>query len=176
MDDEQKQDGQPPFDGRHYRQPPLYTTAADLVNMKAPETSPTPGLTQSPGLREVPNSQVPAMADGTMVSHVMGPGQAPVDPIAAGLDTGHNPQTRAENRVVTQTGVIAAGPRPSTYVEKGALVAQAAPADGAHVQAPADVEAEASPGPNSVAAPTPAPAPAAPDLQAPVQERAIPEG
>lgn len=126
---------------------PVVQSAAELHNIGNDSPAPTPGLSQSPGLREVPNSQAPSMADGTMVSHVYGPGQAAVDPIAAGLDTRHNPLTRAENRVITQTGEFAAGPRPSTYAHTGADVQQAAPADFKEVSAPADTDAAKEPGP-----------------------------
>ena len=110
---------------------------------------PIPGLSFSPGLRELPNSQVPGLGNGGMVSHVFGPGQAPVDPIAAGLDTQYNPLTRAENRMITQTGVIGAGPRPMTYAGKPGDIAQAGPADHRVVKAASDIEAGRAPGPNS---------------------------
>jgi hypothetical protein len=110
----------------------------------------TPGLSHSPGLMEVPDSKVPGMADGTMISHVYGPGQTPVDPIAAGLDTGFNPASRAENRSITQTGELAAGPRPSTYAQHGGHVPQAGPSDGSEVKPPSDADAAKAPGPNSV--------------------------
>lgn len=112
--------------------------------------TPTAGLSQSPGLRELPDSQVPGLAGGGMVSHVFGPGQSPVDPIAAGLDTGYNPLTRAENRVITQTGTLGAGARPSTYAHIGGEpVPQAGPSDHANVPAVSDEEAGRAPGPNS---------------------------
>ena len=96
-----------------------YKTAAELAGINPPGTAaPTLGLSQSPGLVEVPNSRVPGLAGGGMVSHVMGPGQAPVDPIAAGLDTRASIPTRDQLRVTTQTGVDGAGPGPSTYAEK----------------------------------------------------------
>ena len=110
---------------------------------------PIPGLSYSPGLRELPDSQVPGLGNGGMVSHVFGPGQAPVDPIAAGLDTQYNPLTRAENRMITQTGTIGAGPRPSTYAGKPGDIPQAGPADHMVVKAASDVEAGRAPGPNS---------------------------
>lgn len=133
---------------------PAYRTAAAVFGLKQPhELVAAPGLSHTPGLREVPNSTVPATATGEPVAHVYGPGQNPVDPVAAGLDTRAVLQTRAENRVVTQTGEQAAGPRPHTYIEKTGpdQVPQAAPADGALVVAPAETVADASPGPNSVA-------------------------
>ena len=126
-----------------------FQTAAQIAGMSGPEGTPTPGLSQSPGLREVPDSKVPALAGGGMVSHVQGPGQAAVDPIAAGLDTGFSPQTRAENRAITQTGELAAGPRPTTYAQVGGdAVPQAGPADGATVPAKSDADAAQAPGPN----------------------------
>lgn len=116
---------------------PLYRTAAEVAGLKAPSTTATPGLSQSPGLYEIEGSEVPGLPGGGMVRHVMGPGQAPVDPIAAGLDMGHNPQTRNENRVISQTGTIGSGNRPSTYAEKGHDPAPL-PADHSLVAAPAD--------------------------------------
>ena len=139
---------------------PFYRTAAEVFGMQqAFERSTQAGLSHSAGLRPVPDSTAPSTATGEPVSHVFGPGQNPVDPVAAGLDTRAILQTRQENRVVTRTGEAAAGPRPFTYIEKTGpdQVPQAAPADGAHVPAPADAVADASPGPNSVA---PAPQPA----------------
>ena len=136
-----------------------FTTAADAFPPTANRGEPTPGLSQSPGLREVPNSLAPAMADGTLVPHVYGPGQAAVDPIAAGLDTGYMPPTRNDDRVVTQTGVDGAGPRPSTYLEKGLDVPQSTVADHRQVRAPNDAAAETVLGPS-----------AAPLEAAPVQE------
>ena len=108
------------------------------------------GLSISPGLKELPGSKAPAMADGTEVSHVFGPQQSPVDPVAAGLDTSAHPLTRNDNRVVTQTGRIGAGNPPSTYAEKGAKPAEA-PSDGQNVPAQPDEEADKAPGPNSTA-------------------------
>ena len=144
---------------------PIYRTAAEVFGMEqAFERSVQAGLSHSAGLRQVPNSTAPSTATGEPVSHVFGPGQNPVDPVAAGLDTRAMLQTRQENRVVTRTGEAAAGPRPFTYIEKTGpeQVPQAAPADGAHVPAPADAVADASPGPNSVAvAPAPQPVPPA---------------
>ena len=108
-----------------------FTTAAEQTGMAKPEGVPDPRLSQSPGLVILKDSEVPGLGNGGMVSHVEGPGQAPVDPVAAGLDTGYDPGTRQGQRAVTQTGTLAAGPRPSTYAEKpdGAAVQQAAPAD-----------------------------------------------
>jgi hypothetical protein len=155
---------------------PVIQTAAEVHGIGNDSPPPTPGLSQSPGLREVPNSQVPAMADGTMISHVFGPGQAAVDPIAAGLDTKHQPLTRNENRVITQTGEFAAGPRPSTYVGKGVDVPQAGPADHSEVPAPADSAAAHEPGPTGATSETgssgaaPKPEPERPALPAPATE------
>ena len=107
--------------------------------------APTAGLSQSPGLRTLP-SQVPSGAGGAMVNHVMGPGQSPVDPIAAGLDTGYDPMTRAENRLITLTGTIGSGNPPSTHLGHdlpGPI------SDMSHVPAVPDAEAQVSPGPNS---------------------------
>ena len=109
------------------------------------------GLSFVQGLEVIPGSSAPSMADGTMVPHVRGPGQAPVDPIAAGIDLTKAPLSRAENRVITQTGEMAAGPRPATYahVVGGREVPQAAPADGAEVPAKPDSESAAIAGPSS---------------------------
>lgn len=112
-----------------------------------------PGQSFTPGLRNIEGSTAPAMADGTEVPHVMGPQQAPVDPVAAGLDTTAHPLTRAENRVITRTGALGAGNPPSTYAEKGATPAEA-PSDMSEVAAPADAESDAQPGPNSAAQPS----------------------
>ena len=133
-----------------------YRTAAEVAGLKRPdELSVTPGLSHSAGLRPVPDSTAPSTATGEPVPHVYGPGQNPVDPVAAGLDTRAVLQTRAENRVVTHTGEDAAGPRPHTYIEKTGpeQVPQAAPADNQLEAAPADAVADAAPGPNSVAPP-----------------------
>jgi hypothetical protein len=128
---------------------PLFQTGAEALGMETPP-APTPGLSQAAALREVPNSRVPGTVSGD-ISHVFGPGQAAVDPIAAGLDlAGHFP-SRAENRAITQTGEAAAGPRPYTYIHRTGpeQVPQAAPADGALVQAPTDEVAAQAPGPTS---------------------------
>ncbi|WP_424139893.1 hypothetical protein [Roseomonas chloroacetimidivorans] len=136
-------------------------TAADMIADRQPKAPRQEGLSVTPGLQEVPDSFAPATASGDPVPHVYGPQQAAVDPVAAGLDTGHSPLTRAENRVITRTGELGAGPRPATYVEKGQEVQQAAPADGANVPAPLDADAEKVPGPSGAAAEQePAPAPA----------------
>ena len=150
----------------------IVQSMAEIHGIDNDSPPPTPGLSQSPGLREVPNSKAPAMADGTMVSHVFGPGQAAVDPIAAGLDVAHKPLTRNENRVITQTGEMAAGPRPSTYIEKGQPVQQAGPADQTHIPAPADADAAKEPGPTGATTetmPAASAAPAQPALPAPTE-------
>ena len=140
----------PKTTGRIYSDTPLFQTAAEATGMKAPTTLPTPGLSQSPGLEKIEGSTVPGLAHGGTINHVKGPQQAPVDPIAAGLDLGHNPQTRNENRAVTQTGEIAAGTRPSTYGHP-ASVPQAAPADGSLVAGPDDTAGKPPAGePNKV--------------------------
>jgi hypothetical protein len=119
--------------------PPFTTMAGAPVQ----QGTPTPGLSQAPGLRELPNSTVPGLPGGATVSHVAGPTQAPVDPIAAGLDIDYHPMSTAENRVITQTGTVGAGARPSTYVGQ---VAQAGAADHANVPAPSDPVTSGGPG------------------------------
>ncbi len=144
---------------------PPFTTLAGATQQAG---TPTPGLSQSPGLRELPNSQVPGLAGGGMISHVAGPGQAPVDPVAAGLDMGYDPLTRSEDRMISQTGTIGAGQRPSTYVEKGGVaVPQAGVSDHSIVAAPRDKPqaatppaAATSPEPTQTPQPTPQPTPA----------------
>lgn len=108
------------------------------------------GLSVTPGLVEVPGSYAPSMADGSRVAHVMGPQQAAVDPIAAGLDLRARPLTRNENRVVTQTGELGSGARPATYLEKGAADDQRPVSDHTHVAMPVDSVAGQAPGPNAV--------------------------
>ena len=123
--------------------PPLpFKTAAEEAGITPPEGVPDPRLSQAPGLVELKDSQVPALGNGGMVSHVQGPGQAPVDPIAAGLDTGYSPPSKNELRATTLTGTVGAGPRPSTYAEKpdGQAVQQAAPATGETVKPPSNQE------------------------------------
>ena len=115
---------------------PFFRTAADIAGIEEQlNTRGTPGLSHASGLEAVPDSFAPATATGEPIPHVRGPGQNPVDPVAAGLDTMVNMPTRNDNRVVTRTGADAAGPRPFTYIEKTGpnMVPQAAPADGAHV-------------------------------------------
>ncbi len=84
------------------------------------------GLSHTPGLSEVPDSKVPFAEH----SHVHGPQQAAVDPVAAGLDTRHLPFNRAENRVIDRTGEIGSGVHaPGTTP---------AVSDGSQVKAPID--------------------------------------
>ena len=52
-----------------------------------------------------------------MVPHVRGPGQNPVDPVAAGLDTHNVPRTGDPNASVTLTGREVSGREPATYVQ-----------------------------------------------------------
>jgi hypothetical protein len=148
MNDETKEPAAQPA-----KEPPPYTAMAGATVQQSVRT---PGLTQAPGLRELPDSKVPGLAGGGEVSHVFGPGQTPVDPIAAGLDLGYNPLTRSEDRLITQTGTIGAGARPSTYLDKGGKpIPQAGPSDHANVPAPSDAVAADSPGPNSTGGPAP---------------------
>ena len=118
-------------EGKAQQEQQPFTSAADELGTAKPEGVPDPRLSQSPGLVKLKDSEVPGLGNGGMISHVMGPGQAPVDPVAAGLDTGYDPGTKAGQRAMTQTGTLGAGPRPSTYAEKpdGQAVQQAAPAD-----------------------------------------------
>lgn len=114
-----------------------FKTAAETVGIEQPQGVRNPQLSQSPGLVKIEGSQVPGLGNGGMVNHVQGPGQNPVDPVAAGLDTGYSPPTRDEQTAITQTGILGAGNRPMTYAEKtdGELVPQAAPPDGKIVKA-----------------------------------------
>ena len=118
---------------------PPYRTAAEVAGVTLPameEGNSQNGLTVHMGLKEVPNSQVPGLANGEMVSHVFGPGQNPVDPVAAGLDMRViGAEVPGDTRVTTRTGEVAAGPRPFTYIEKTGpqMVPQAGPSDGEHV-------------------------------------------
>jgi hypothetical protein len=69
---------------------PVYRTQADLDAEKSgaePAAARTLGLSQSPGLVPIEGSKVRGLLGATVVNHVQGPGQAPVDPVAAGLDT-----------------------------------------------------------------------------------------
>ena len=110
---------------------PVYRTAAEVYEIGKDRGTPTPGLSQSPGLRPLDDSPVP----GASRSHVIGPQQSAVDPVLAGLDTGYNPLTRAEDRVITRA------------------------ADGVMVVPPPDAESDALVGPSGVSA---AAAPSAP--------------
>jgi hypothetical protein len=123
--------------GREGDPNPVYRTAAELLPAPDPDApEPIPGLTQSPGLVEIPGSTVP----GATHNHVVGPGQAPVDPIAAGLDTAHVPASRNEERVTTDatTGeTILPGKDPAVQ-----LPAKAADAPAAATAAETDHHAE----------------------------------
>ena len=109
-----------------------YQTAAEAVGLEGAQGVPDPRLSQSPGLQKIVGSEAPSLASGAMVNHVMGPGQNPVDPIAAGLDVNYSPKLREQMRAPTQTGILGAGNRPSTYAEKtdGAQVPQASQPTG----------------------------------------------
>lgn len=146
------QDDPKPADTQGRRYPDDQVPFKVMTGAAEPVGTPTPGLSFAAELRELENSQVPGLAGGGMVSHVVGPGQAPVDPIAAGLDTNFRPVVRDAARMITHTGTIGAGARPSTYAHTGNLeVPQAAPADGEHEPAVPSEEAAKSPGPNSTA-------------------------
>ncbi len=124
-----------------------------LAGARVQQGVPTPGLSQSIGLQELPGSRVPGLPGGAVVSHVFGPGQTPCDPIAAGLDLAYSPLTAAENRVISQTGAFAGGPRPTADAAAGGEPAhQAAPQDFVNIAAPSDAAAVGSPGPNSAVA------------------------
>ena len=112
-DDEGQADASPSHTGNradgaaeHAENEQAVQTAEAKFGIRDAGSRPTQGLSQSPGLREIANSQVPR-AD---YNHVHGPQQAPADPIAAGLDVAHHPLTRAENRAVTLTGEDGSGP------------------------------------------------------------------
>ena len=139
-----------------------YRTAAEVLGIKGPEGERDPRLSQSPNLQRIEGSEVPGYGDGRMVHHVMGPGQAPVDPIAAGLDMGYNPKVRHDLRAPSLTGEDGAGLRPSTYAEKvgGQDVQQAS--DGSHdlVKPPVPAAAAQPDKPAAQAASAPAVAPA----------------
>lgn len=109
----------------HKQDEPAFRVASEVYDIGKDRGTPTPGLSQSPGLRSLDGSPVP----GANRSHVVGPQQSAVDPVLAGLDTGYDPLTRAENRVITRM------------------------ADGAMVVPPPDRESEALPGPSSTSAP-----------------------
>lgn len=89
---------------------PEFKTAAEVYGVGRDQPPPIAGLSQSPGLRALEDSPVP----GTLRSHVIGPGQAAADPVLAGLDTAHNPLTRAEDRVITRTDGSMVVPPPDT--------------------------------------------------------------
>lgn len=131
---------------------PLVETAAQRHGFNI-ERGRTPGMTQVSGLVEVENSPCPAYADGTVVSHVMAPGQMAVDPVAAGIDTKHVPLTRAENRVITRTGQDGSGNLPSTYAQhEGPNTSDKIlkpVTDHSEVVAPEEAIAAAAPGPNA---------------------------
>jgi hypothetical protein len=94
--------------------PPFTIGAAPLV--------PSPGKSYSPGLKNIEGSTVPGHADGTLINHVHGPGQAPADPIAAGLDTSLIGKEPAPERTVINTGTLASGNLPATYAQHGGEV------------------------------------------------------
>jgi hypothetical protein len=120
-------------------QGPAFRTAADIagVTTQGPELQPDDarsGLSLAVGLEEIEGSEVPPGPGGEAYRHVRGPTQMPVDPHAAGLDTRFVGQ-QPDPRVMTQTGEIAAGPRPYTYIERTGprMTQQAAPADNRQV-------------------------------------------
>lgn len=139
-------------------QPPVaYRTAAEVVGQSV-TTAPAEtqgdarnGLTRVLGLQEIPGSAAPSRFDGKPVPHVFGPGQNPVDAVAAGLDTRLIGYTADTTSVITKTGEAGSGMRPHTYVEKTGpeMVKQAAEADGQHepAVAPPQVPTEAKPVP-----------------------------
>jgi hypothetical protein len=90
-----------------------FKTAAEVMNIGTDQGVVDPRLTQAPGLRDVPDSKVPGMSH----SHVMGPGQAAVDPLAAGLDMGARPLSAAENRAITTADGITAPAPPDSFAE-----------------------------------------------------------
>ena len=94
----------------------------------------TEGLSYTGGLTELAGSLVSGLPEGVKVSHVSGPNQAPVDPVAAGLDTGYHPRTRNEDRMISQTGTVGAGQRPSTFPDR--TLPQAGVSDHSIVRAP----------------------------------------
>ena len=102
---------------------------------------PFSGQSVTHGLLEVPDSKVP----GTDRAHVIGPQQAACDPVAAGIDVRQRPLTSQEDRVITRTGVIGSGARPSNALDESTFPVS----DGSHVPAMSDAEADEAPGPNS---------------------------
>lgn len=147
MADDENKAAEPPFQTAAERHPGFL----ERMEQKARSFTHS-GLSVTPGLREVPDSKAPAMADGSAVSHVMGPQQSAVDPIAAGLDLSADSVTRNEGRIITQTGTLGSGSRPATYAEKGLDEPKGTPDDHSEVPAPSDAEADLAPGPNSVEA------------------------
>lgn len=159
---------------------PYTTVAAELGLEDVPpltQGDARNGLTKVFGLQEVANSDVPSGPGKT--THVFGPGQNVVDPVAAGLDTrlvGVAPPART---VMTQTGEVGSGNRPFTYVEHTGpeMLKQSAPADGKHVtvQQP---QLKADPKPvapaQSKVAPEPLPVPPAGQAPAPQAAAAKP--
>ena len=123
---------------------PPFTTAAELAGMTEDlNKRHQEGMSYTPGLRAIPGSIVP----GAEHSHVYGPQQSPVDPAAAGLDTNFQPISRAENRVINQTGAAAGGPR--------VLLKDERPSDGTMVQAPKDDDSAKVAGPSGSGVHTP---------------------
>ena len=99
MADDQHADPHPaPQPAAQPNQPPPtppFQTAAEIGGIaEQVAAKPKPGLSFTPGLQELPGSQAPSTAKGEPVSHVYGPQQAPVDPVAAGLDTQQVPLSR----------------------------------------------------------------------------------
>lgn len=137
-------------------QPPVaYRTAADVAGQSV-TTIPAEtqgdarnGLTRVLGLQEIPGSSAPSRFDGQPVPHVFGPGQNPVDAVAAGLDTRLIGYTADTLNVVTKTGEAGSGMRPHTYVEKTGpeMVKQAAEADGQNQPTPPAPQLQSSPQP-----------------------------
>lgn len=122
-----------------------FRTATDVFDVRRDQPAPQPGMSLSPGLRPLENSRVPNVDR----SHVVGPQQSAVDPVLAGLDTAHNPLTRAEDRVITRMS------------------------DGAMVVPPPDAESDAIVGPSGTSAPTADTAPAQAALVTPTADAAV---
>ena len=139
-----------------------YQTAAEMLGIEGPKGERDPRLSQSPDLTRIEGSQVPGYGDGRMVHHVMGPGQAPVDPVAAGLDLYFNPKIRHDLRAPTETGVLGAGNRPSTYAEKpgGTEIKQSTEESNKTVKPMVPAAAPSTSEPAAKAPPTPATKPA----------------
>ena len=136
---------------------PAFVTAAEKFGIGTDQGAIDPRLSQAPGLREVPNSRVPFGEH----SHVMGPGQAAVDPYAAGLDVNAKPLSYAENRAVTTADGITKPAIPDAVAEQ-----TPGPTGGATGEepAPAQVDAAATkPGPVTLVDQD-GPAPARPGL------------